>query len=920
MGRDKEAGRRSWHVQLFGDIRVSFRGEATPPFTNRKVAQLLIFLAVRQGQSVSRDAVCEALWPGEYIEIGRDRLRQTLALLNRHFREAGNESPIEATKTTISLGSSCEVDYRMALASPLDVSLDGIFAEGFVDDWLVDLRYSITNELAMAFRSAAEHADDPNASLLAAEKGLCLSPLDEGLNTTYIQALCDLDRRSEALLHARKFEERLQQSLGLQPSSTWQTFVDGIRPTADGMEIAKWSNVPVPLDGFFGREVELSHLNDHFKEKKSRLLTITGTGGAGKTRLISEFIRQLDTSTLSRVWVLGLAEHDSIAQVATEIARMGDTILPHGKEFGSALAPIFARGNSLLVLDNCEHLMPEIAALAKSLLHHSANLTILATSRIRLGVHGEREVPLEPLAVPELDQPDPWQSPAFQLLVDRVRAYDHRYDPKTSDIAEAIKLCRILEGVPLAVEIAASQSSILSVAQLRQQLEGTVVELANDRRDAPERHLALRNTLQWGIERLSVDERLALAQLSLMPGSWTLEDASAVLKRDDTVAILESLRSHSLIALASGSRIRRFRMLEMVRQFAKPLLSQEQAEETVARHYEHFRGKLDELYDRRYEPEQTPIIEAFRSDLAHYRLAIQTGLRLQSAKATCPIFLRKSELFAQSIGALEEWAGYFTAALEVGGFSHRDQGSIWAYCAHGMAFMGNFETADTVIENIRKFLADSTEHHFRRFLINQTASLVASGGLEKYYAELIQLLREVTDGELLEDQDIISLHSLARILMQDGRQDEARDILLRAEETGKIIARDRSVLWVSYQIALIDQRRGEYRQTIDRTKFSLERLARSGDQVLVIMFASIVVGSVVPLDPNGRHRILCYRLLQFVRRYRQQYSLGSDEGETAMLDEAEAMILQSRDRPPDSDDLTPQLAVEVLHQLLEQFA
>ncbi len=322
----------AWRIHLFGNVRVTLSGEPTPTFNNRKVAQLLAYLATSPTNSHTRESLAELLWPGEYLEISRDRLRQTLALLNKHFKETGKGTPIIADRHAISLDvTQVAIDlseFRALLKAPgpdtwrraESLSARPI-AEGWTDDWVKALRYEVENQLLQTGKGLM---DDEGVL----ERCLKRFWLDEAIHLARYENLLSQGKRTEAALVARDYADRLKQELGLEPSQAWhlspaftQTF------KAHGI---KFNDLPMPVDRFFGREQDIARLKANLDSRSDRLHTVTGPGGAGKTRLIAEVLSTIEG--YENIIAIGLADLDSANQFIRSLANILETNLDENLE------------------------------------------------------------------------------------------------------------------------------------------------------------------------------------------------------------------------------------------------------------------------------------------------------------------------------------------------------------------------------------------------------------------------------------------------------------------------------------------------------------------------------------------------------------------------------------------------------------
>jgi len=307
----------------------------------------------------------------------------------------------------------------------------------------------------------------------------------------------------------------------------------------------------------------------------TRLLTLTGAGGSGKTRLALEAVSE-GTPAEDVVWVelAGLDDPELLSQHIAESARFPDEV-----RTVESLAPLLSGRRVLLVLDNCEHLVDACASLAGTLLRACPDLRILATSREALGVRGERAWLVPPLALPAPGAGEDaiGQSEAVRLFVERARDVAPAFELTPANIRAVVGICETLDGIPLAIELAASRVRVLSASQILDRLVASLDLLSSGRRGVLPRHRTLRAALDWSYELLDADRRRLLHRLSVFRGGATLESVEAVCAddADERARILDTLASlvdRSLVTVREQDDEVRYGLLETVRQYARERL------------------------------------------------------------------------------------------------------------------------------------------------------------------------------------------------------------------------------------------------------------------------------------------------------------------------------------------------------------
>lgn len=351
--------------------------------------------------------------------------------------------------------------------------------------------------------------------------------------------------------------------------------------------------IPVQLTTLVGREREIAAVRALLS--RTRLLTLTGAGGSGKTRLAAEVVaREAQAGLQHGVWVELATIHDASLIGDAVLTAIGVT------ERSSTLPPaeqlVHAIGDRsmLLVLDNCEHLVDACAALADALLRDCAVLRVLATSRAVLGVSGETAWLVPPLSLPEPDDGAPEMSESVQLFIERARAVKTSFVLTDENRASVIQICRQLDGLPLALELAAARLRALTAKQIAERLDDRFRLLTTGNRAALPRHQTLRAAIDWSYDLLDAREQLLLARLSVFDGGFTLEAAEQVCSGDgpgpaDVLDLVADLVEKSLVQMSEADDTARYRLLETVRQYgAERLAVHGETEPMQRRHAEFF--------------------------------------------------------------------------------------------------------------------------------------------------------------------------------------------------------------------------------------------------------------------------------------------------------------------------------------------
>lgn len=589
-----------WQVQLLGTLTLSRGERKITRFRTRRAGALVGFLALNEGRELTRDEVCMAIWPEASAEARRARLRQELSVLRRQIEEPGEELFLAdratlrlrpgAIQTDIARFKSLLAGLREAETSVLSeavVIYRGPLLAGLSDGWAVAERKRLAELQAAALARLADLASmagEVDAALAWAHRACAHDSTDEAALLRLVRLLDGAGRTREARHLFDDFAARQVPSafaLGVV-----RTLGRGERAPADPLpappvaEPSERFRLPQPLTRFFGREAELAWVEEAFSQGV-RLVTITGPGGAGKTRLAVEAAHRVGGACF-----VGLASVDDERRVADRIAEALELPpAPRPAPLERTALALATMPEPLLIFDNCEQVLDGVAEAARTLLEKVAGLRILATSRQALQLGGERELALPSLATPDTTERDPerlWGIPAVRLFVDRAQA-TRRDFALTGRNAEAVgALCRRLDGMPLGLELAAAQVGLFSVEQLLERVEASLDTLQGRTRDLPARHRSLRAAIEGSVADLTDGARMFFARLSLFRGGWSRDAAEAV--GDGALEHLETLRLRSLLLVAEQGGELRWSMLGPLRDFARMLLTDQERTEAEARH------------------------------------------------------------------------------------------------------------------------------------------------------------------------------------------------------------------------------------------------------------------------------------------------------------------------------------------------
>ncbi|WP_020659210.1 ATP-binding protein [Amycolatopsis benzoatilytica] len=422
---------------------------------------------------------------------------------------------------------------------------------------------------ALEDRLAADLQAGPASSVVAELTELTAAhPLRERLWVLLVTALNADGRSAEALAACETVRRLLAEELGSDPGPELrQAHLAALR----GERLEKGrrkDNLPAPMTSFVGRAEELARVRERMRE--GRLVTLVGPGGVGKTRLATTLAAELAGTVEGGVWLVELAPaaaEDDLAEAVLAALGPREIGLPApDREALRRLTGVLAGAETLIVLDNCEHVVEPAARVVAELLARCPSVRILATSREPLGVAGERLCPVLPLPLPEPGR-EPDESPAVRLFADRAAAVCPGFAHSGEEVAQ---VCRRLDGLPLAIELAAARLRTMTLRQLATRLEDRFRVLTGGARSAPHRHRTLRAVVAWSWDLLEDDDRSLAARLAVFPSTFSAEAADHLGVAWET---LDMLADKSLLQVVGE----RYRMLATIREYGLHRLAEDGA-------------------------------------------------------------------------------------------------------------------------------------------------------------------------------------------------------------------------------------------------------------------------------------------------------------------------------------------------------
>ena len=593
-------------VRLLGKFEVKRDGK---PITipSRPAQSLFAYLILSAGISHRREKLAGLLWPDSPEETARDNLRHAL-WRTRKALPASQKPKVEyllADDLSITFNASAEywldvsaLDQIAENASADELisvlsAYQGELLPGFYDEWVMLEREHIDAVFEHKMARLMSVLQDDKRWLDILEWGERWIKLGQKPEPAYRALMSAHAAKGDMSKVAATFERCVKslKEFGFEPSEQTRNLYESLKARKESIETESTvaerekrkeslkTNLPIPLTSFIGREREIEEARRLFST--TRLLTLTGPGGIGKTRLAIHVAKDLLPSYKDAVWWGELAPGIDQRLVPQAIAQVLGIRETRNQSLTETLKSFLREKQLLLILDNCEHLIATCAQLAEDLLTHCAHLKILATSREALGITGETTLQVPALSFPVLAHVSQMHNlkefESIQLFAERAAAVHPNLALTQSNAFAIMQICQRLDGIPLAIELAAARSKVFTLDEIATRLDDRFTLLSQGSRTALPRHQTLRALIEWSYDLLSEKECVLWRRLSVFVGGWILEAADSVctdhnLPQTQVLELLSSLVDKSIVIVEEHGGATRYRMLETIRQYGQEKL------------------------------------------------------------------------------------------------------------------------------------------------------------------------------------------------------------------------------------------------------------------------------------------------------------------------------------------------------------
>ncbi len=819
-------------LNLLGQLKISVDDEIATAFESDKVRALLVYLAMEADRPHRRGALAGLFWPERPERAALNNLRGALSNLRGaiHDRAASPEF-ILSTRQTIQFNSESDhwvdaakfatLSHAEVGTSPSTQSLEealslyqGPFLQGFsvkdsiaFEEWVVFKREALGRQVSKAYQSLVthyEHSGDFERALDHAWRWIELDSLDENAHRHLMRLLAASGQRANALDHYTSLSHILAEELEVEPSEETQrlhqslldeeqAFAFSIKPQSEQVAPAP-SQLPIQMTPFVGRDGELKQIRKLLENPACRLITLAGPGGIGKTRLALQAAQELTSLFADGVFFVPLESLTSADFLASATATALKFAF-YGPENQTTQLLNYLRGKeALLVLDNFEHILEGVDFLT-DILEQSPRMKLMVTSRERLNLQGEWILEIGPMDFPDegivegLEEYDALQlffQCAYRVLPD--------FSFTKTELLDVVRICRLMQGMPLGIELSAAWLRTLSADQIVEEIEGGLEFLSSSLRDVPERHRSIWAVFDHSWRRLSEDEQSVFRKLSVFRGGFERESASHV--AGASLAVLSALVNKSLIKRNDTGR---YEIHTLLQQYGrKHRIDAGEYESVRNRHRDYYLSLAEEVSGQMREhlwgTVEAEVMERLEAEGDNLRIALQWAIDRGEAEE------------GVRLAAALSWYWYIRAEFS--------EGRRWLEQTLQLEDGGSPENRARAMTSLAE-MATMQRDHPRDVELGQEA------------------LQACYDGGYLRQAGWVLYH-LGLSAMQQSEFDEAAELCARSFATFTEIGYEVGMASLQVYQGIVACYQGEYERAAELIEEGLPLLREVGDQIAVV--------------------------------------------------------------------------------------